>query len=55
MIPVLFRNETYYIPGSPPSQPSPIKEEGALSVDMIGIISNYKRYKRWIIAIQCDL
>jgi hypothetical protein len=44
IIPVLVRNETYSIPGSPPSQPSPIKGEGVLMVDLISIISNYKRY-----------
>ena len=45
LIPVLVRNETYSTLGSPPSQPSPIKGEGVLSVDLIGIISNYKRYQ----------
>ena len=42
--PVLVRNETYSTLGSPPSQPSPIKGEGVLMVDLIGIISNYNRY-----------
>jgi hypothetical protein len=41
----LVRNETYSILGSPPSQPSPIKGEGVLMVDLISIISNCKRYK----------
>jgi len=45
-MPVLVRNETYSIHRSPPSQPSPIKGEGVLMVDLISIISNYKRYKR---------
>jgi hypothetical protein len=40
VIPVLVRNETYSIPGPPPSQPSPIKGEGVLMVDLISIISN---------------
>ncbi len=34
IIPVLVRNETYSALGSPPSQPSPIKGEGVLMVDL---------------------
>ena len=50
IIPVLVTNETYAILGSPPSQPSPIKGEGVLTVDLVSIISNYKRYwsMRWV-------
>ena len=35
LIPILVRNETHPILGSPPSQPSPIKGKGVLSVDLI--------------------
>ncbi len=48
IIPVLVRNETYSTLGSTPSQPSPIKGEGVLTVDPIGIISNCKRYYRFM-------
>ncbi len=52
VIPVLVRNETYSILGAPPflrlrsgqAQPSPIKGEGVLTVDLISIVSNYNRY-----------
>jgi hypothetical protein len=52
LIPILVRNETYSILGSPPSlrlrsgqaQPSPIKGKGVLMIGLISIISNYRRY-----------
>jgi hypothetical protein len=52
IIPVLVRNETQSMLGSPPSlrlrsgqaQPSPIKGEGVLTIDLVSIISNCKRY-----------